>query len=666
MNHPNNTRGETSEAPRSGTTSAVLPWVPIFLGTMVLALAVFLVYYPAASNPFILDDFETIIDNPSVRQLWPLVGSGENAGPLNPPDTSPSNGRPLVNLAMAVNYHFGGLDPFGYRIVHMVIHLLSTILLWAIVARTLRLDYFQGRFDRVAQPLSFAAAFVWAMHPLHTETLVYVTQRTELMMGFCYLATLYAAMRYWAAKRAGLRTTWLILATLACLSGMLCKEMMASAPAMVLLYERTFITGSFRRALKNSWPLYIGLVLAWGPIIALNLAGPCCPGAGFGKGATAQEWWLTQTKVLFLYLKLTVWPWPLVIHYDIPYLKTLAQAWPWLLATGVLAIGTILLAWRRSALGFTALWFFAVLSPTLVVPLVGETVAERRMYVALAAIVPLLVVAGYVALQWIAQTVAHRFGRESTRRVPLAAVVVAVVALVIGFGYLSSQRLPAYESEFALWQDAAIRQPHNPLVQLSLGTMIAEKGDLPQAIAHLEKAVRLAPAPQQSPLWYAELMRYRAHYNLARALEASGRAQEAIAQYRATLEVRPNDALSHYNLARLLEDTGNIQQAVEHYHQAIAAKPDFSAAHNNLGIRLLTTGHVQEAIASFEAAVRGQENLENSLNLAMAYASANRVADAIPMAEKALELARSQNEPYLTQKIEATLAYLRTRRGNVH
>ena len=660
MNHPNHTGGETSEAPRSGTASAVLRWVILLLGTIVLALAVFLVYYPAASGPFILDDFETIIDNPSVRQLWPLVGS-ENSGPLNPPDTSPSNGRPLVNLAMAVNYHFGGLDPFGYRIAHVVIHLLSAMLLWAIVARTLRLDYFQGRFDRVAQPLSFAAAFVWAMHPLHTETLVYVTQRTELMMGFCYLATLYTAMRYWAAKQTALRATWLILATLACLSGMLCKEMMASAPAMVLLYERTFITGSFRRALKNSWPLYVGLALAWGPIIALNLAGPCCPGAGFGKGATAQEWWFTQTKVLFLYLKLTVWPWPLVIHYDIPYLKTFAQAWPWLLATGLLAVGTILLTWRRSALGFTALWFVAVLSPTLVVPLVGETVAERRMYVALAAIVPLLVVAGYVAIQQVAQTVAHRFGKEPTRRGPLAALAVATFAVVIGFGYLSSQRLLAYESEFALWQDAALRQPHNPLVQLNLGTMIAEKGDLPQAIVHLEEAVRLAPAPQHSPLWYAELMRYRAHFNLARALEASGQAEPAMEQYRATLEVRPDDAASHYNLARLLEDAGSTEQAVEHYRQAVAAQPDFSAAHNNLGIRLLTSGRVEEAIASFEAAVRGQENLENCLNLAMAYASANRVADAIPMAEKALDLARSQNEPYLAQKIKATLGYLRSR-----
>jgi uncharacterized protein HemY len=109
----------------------------------------------------------------------------------------------------------------------------------------------------------------------------------------------------------------------------------------------------------------------------------------------------------------------------------------------------------------------------------------------------------------------------------------------------------------------------------------------------------------------------------------------------------------------LLEDAGHTQQAAEHYRQAIAAQPDFPAAHSNLGILLLTAGHVPEAIERFEAALRGQEDLGNYLNLATAYASVNRVAEAIPLAEKALDLARSQNETALAEQIEATLAYWR-------
>lgn len=663
MNHPHTTDAEMPAAPLRGTTSGMQRGVVLSLGVLILGAAVFLVYLPAAHGPFIFDDFETIVDNPSIRQLWPLVGSGKNIGPLNPPETSPAHGRPLVNLAMAVNYRFGGLDPFGYRIAHMVVHLLSAMLLWAIVARTLRLDYFQGRFDRVAEPLSFAAALIWALHPLNTETLVYVTQRTELMMGLFYLATLYCSMRFWDTSRTTLRTVYLVLATLACMSGMLCKEMMASAPAMVLLYERTFVAGSFRRALSRSWPLYVGLALAWVPIIALNFNGPRTPGAGFGMGATAQEWWFTQTKVLFLYLKLAVWPWPLVIHYEVAYLKTLSEAWPWLLTTGLLAIGTTVLVWRRSVVGFVTVWVFAVLSPTLLVPLVGETVAERRMYVPLAAIVPLLIVGGYVLQRRVWQALAQRVGRKSIRGGPFATCLVTTVTLAIGFAYLCSHRLVAYRDEFSLWQDAVVHQPHNPMVQLSLGTLLAETGQLPEAIGHLEEAVRLAANRQDSPEWYAELMHYRAHFNLARALEGSGRFQDAIEQYRATLKLRPDDAASHYNLARLLENTGHTQQASEHYRQAIAAQPDFPAAHSNLGILLLTAGHVQEAIESFEDALQGQKNLGNYLNLATAYSSANRVAEAIPLAEKALDLARLQDETSLAEQLEVTLVYLREQRS---
>ena len=414
--------------------------------------------------------------------------------------------------------------------------------------------------------------------------------------------------------------------------------------------------------MSRSWPLYVGLALAWVPVIVLNLDGPRTPGAGFGMGATALEWWFTQTKVLFLYLKLAVWPWPLVIHYEVAYLETVSEAWPWLVATGLLVMGTLALHWRRSAAGFVAVWVFAVLSPTLLVPLVGETVAERRMYVPLAAIVPFLIIGGYVVQQRVWEAVARRVGRESVRGGRFVVFFAATVALVIGFTYLSSQRLLAYRDEFTLWQDAVLHQPHDPVVQLSVGTLLAEAGQLPKAIGHLKEAVRLAPDPADSPVWYAEVMQYRAHFNLARAFEVSGRFQDAIAEYGATLRVRPDDAASHYNLARLLEGAGEEQEAIEHYREAIAAQPDFAEAHNNLGIRLLTAGQVEEAIASFEAAVRGKENLENCLNLAMAYGSANRVDEAIPMAEKALEMARLQNEAYLVERLEATLGYFRARR----
>ena len=123
--------------------------------------------------------------------------------------------------------------------------------------------------------------------------------------------------------------------------------------------------------------------------------------------------------------------------------------------------------------------------------------------------------------------------------------------------------------------------------------------------------------------------------------------------------MRPDDAASHYNLARLLEEAGHVSQATDHYRQAVAAQPDFSAAHTNLGILQLNSGHTQKAIQSFQAALQSQEDTGNCINLAMAYATANRLAEAMPLAEKALELARNPNEESLARQ---ALAYLRSQK----
>ncbi len=317
-----------------------------------VAGAVWLVYWRALNSPFIFDDSGSVADNLSIVKLWPLIGDSEHHGPLNPRADLPTSGRPLVNLSLAVNYSFGHRNPVGYHVFNLIVHVLSAFLLMAIVRRTLCLDYFAGRFVQSSAPLAFFVALLWALHPLQTETVVYVTQRTELMVGFFYLATLYCSLRYWAADSGAGRNTWLALAITACLAGMACKEVMVSAPVIVLLFERTFIRGSLRRAMQKSWPLYVGLFLSWGLLLYLNYNAPCAESAGFHLGLPAYTWWLTQTKVLLLYLKLTVWPSPLSIHYEMPYLETLGAAWPWLAPVILLTVATLILLWRRSAAGF--------------------------------------------------------------------------------------------------------------------------------------------------------------------------------------------------------------------------------------------------------------------------------------------------------------------------
>ena len=234
---------------------------PAWAAAAAIAVCIGAVYGRALDAPFIFDDNSAIINNKSIVSLWPLLGTAERPGPLNSAQDVPTASRPLVNLSLAINYYFGELDPTGYHGFNVVLHCLSAWLVFAIVRRTLRLPYFRGQCDTSAGWLALAVALLWALHPLATEAVIYATQRTELMMAFFYLATLDCGLRYWAAQSLPTgaysnrwrRITWCLLAMFSCAAGMASKEVMVSAPLLVLLFERTFVAGSLANALRRSW-----------------------------------------------------------------------------------------------------------------------------------------------------------------------------------------------------------------------------------------------------------------------------------------------------------------------------------------------------------------------------------------------------------------------------
>src|ERR1051326_9171630 len=137
-----------------------------FVIALSLAAAIAAVYAPASRAPFIFDDRDSIVGNPSIVRLWPLVGDVETGGPLNPRNELPTSGRPLVNLSLAVNYQLGRLDPLGYHVLNCVVHWLSAVVVAAILGRILRLEFFGRRFDGAASALAFVVALLWSVHPL--------------------------------------------------------------------------------------------------------------------------------------------------------------------------------------------------------------------------------------------------------------------------------------------------------------------------------------------------------------------------------------------------------------------------------------------------------------------------------------------------------------------
>ena len=363
----------------------------------------------------------------------------------------------------------------------------------------------------------------------------------------------------------------------------------------------------------------------------------------------AHIWWLTQTEVLLLYLKLVLWPWPLVIHYDPPYLETVAAAWPWLLPVAALLILTLVLFWRRTSAGFVALWVLAVLSPTLLVPLPGETVAERRMYVPLAAIVPLVVVAAYEAIRGAAGLYRGKSRAAASDRWPIALVACAFLSVALAFGLVTAHRLSAYKDGLTILEDVLVHQPEDYVIRNELGAELVKAGRPEEAIKHLEYGLRLSPNSA------AELPAALLHYNLALALERVGRIPEAMDHYAEAVHSLPNYAQAHYNLGLLFHEYGNHPEAEAHYRAALASKPNFAPAHTNLGTLLASEGRLEEAIQHLREGSRLHPNANAYVHLVDAYVLAGQTDDAARAARETVELARSEGHPELAEQIEAWL-----------
>ena len=214
---------------------------------------------------------------------------------LSPPDAEGQTvgGRPLLNVTLALNYAAGGTGVWGYHAFNLTIHFLAAMTLYGVVRRTLLRPVafrpggptVRDRFGPAAPALALAIALLWALHPLATEAVTYVIQRVEALMALFYLLTLYCFIRGAEDEKAASResTLWFGLSWLACLLGMATKEVMATAPLLVLLYDRVFLAGSFAAAWRRRRRLYAALAATWG-LLAYLATGTQ------GRGGTGGGW----------------------------------------------------------------------------------------------------------------------------------------------------------------------------------------------------------------------------------------------------------------------------------------------------------------------------------------------------------------------------------------
>jgi tetratricopeptide (TPR) repeat protein len=618
------------------------PWLAIV--AIVALLGAIVAFGGAIPGPFQFDDVAAISKNPTIDRLWPP------SVPLSPPLRTAVSGRPVVNYSLAINHAINdalGVEQStdaihshaaaGYRVVNILIHLLSGLLLFGIIRRSLGGGALPQDWSLSADKFAAVITVLWLLHPIQTEAIDYVIQRTELLVSAFYLATLYASIRAWDARRRAGRLGWYAASIAACLLGMASKEVMASAPLAVMLYDRAFRATSWRELFSTGrrW-FYAALFATLIPLVAAILGGARSDSVGFHHGITWYQYLYTQAWAISHYIKLVLWPDRLAFDYGQSPIHGL-WGLPGAVALAAAGIAT-LVAWRRAPrLAFLGTCFFMILAPSSsIVPIRTEIAAERRVYLAL---VPVLILA-VLAIEALRRRVA---AAEPAGRRRLLAGVLAV----IGVAYFASSAWTGRAAGAMLASSSQLHVTVSVLAQLLVAGLAAAAAytliaghdrrwivTVVVATLVLLSARRSALYADPERLWRDAVAKVpgnpRAYDNLAAAIlqKDSSRADEAARALRQAIAIDSTYVTAWSNLADIELKQGKTTEGRDLLEHALRINPDYVDANERLGGVLVKLGDTQRAISYLERATAFHPTDESLGTLAIAYMAAGRREDA--------------------------------------
>jgi tetratricopeptide (TPR) repeat protein len=645
-------------------------------------------YLPAMQGGFIWDD-DAHVTKPALRsweglyRIWFDLGATQQY-------------YPLLHSAFWIEHRLWGDQTLGYHLANILLHLGASALVYLILRK-------------VQVPGALLAAAIFALHPVQVESVAWITEQKNTLSAVFYLGAMLAYLRFDQARRRSLYALALALFVL----GLLSKTVTATLPAALLVifwWQRGRL--SWQRDGLPLAPFFVlggaaGLFTAWAERKLIGAEGPAFD-------LTLIERCLLAARVSWFYLGKLVWPANLIFVYP-RWDVDPSIWWQWLFPVANVAILIVLWLLRRRWRGPLAGWllFVGTLFPVLgffnVYPFLFSFVADHFQYLAsLGIIVP----AG-AALSLAGARLLPREARWVGTMMCLA---------VLGtLGTLTWRQSGIYRDAMTLYQTTIDRNPACWLAHNGLSKLLIDRGRIREAIEHSEVALRLRPSsaeahnhlglalaktgrPQEAIEHYLQALRLKplfseAHNNLGVTLASAGRSQEAVKHFEEALRLKPDyaepqnnlgnlladagraqDAMEYYlralrlnpdfagahiNLAKILDRTGRTQEAIEHLQQALQINPNLAEAHNNLGAVLAKGGRFQEAIEHFQAALQiNPQYIKAYTNLAVLYVQMHRSADAAAAAEKALDLARSQGQTGLAERIEDWLTTLRSQRAN--
>lgn len=547
---------------------------PVWVLGLLLAGIVLAAYSNTLGHGWLFDDYHDVLDNASIRNLWPLwkVFYVKGQGFLT---------RPVVNLSFALNVALGGMRPFGFHVLNTVIHVACALIIFGVARRSFLLPSLRVRYGEWAAGIALVVSVIWALHPLQTQAVAYITQRYESLAALFVMGTFYCFLRGCSGKWGA----WDVCSVLCCLLALGSKEIAVSLPVLILLFDWVLVSGSFSGALRSRWRLYIGYGFAW--ICFIVVQANAVPRV-FAGAETGTPWWqyaLNQPSVILHYLWQAFWPRALVFDYFWRISTHVRVLLPGLVVIGFLLGGSIYLLMRRKPLGLLGTAFFMILAPTSSLLPINDPAVEHRMYLPLLLVV--LVVVVIVFEGW------RLFGFQSTR---YRLATASLIGVMLGsLGVSTFLRNDLYRDSLDIWQDTVAKVPKNPRAHHNLAYNLAERGLLRQAVREYEISIALAP---QMPLFQsnygvvlARLERYEEslnHLKLARSMEPDnfrhlvnlggtyllmGQLDNAQTSYREAIRMDPKAAVPYAALASVEAVRGDLAAARQHLEEAVRLDP---------------------------------------------------------------------------------------------
>ena len=596
-----------------GPAGAPAPtWKSLAGLSLLLAAVTFCLYLPVRQHGFVdFDDGLYVFDNPQVQAglTWGGARWALATGHA-------SNWHPLTWLSHMLDAEWSGESPGGHHLTSVVLHCLAAVLLLVLLVRT------TGALWRSA---FVAVAFAW--HPVHVESVAWVSERKDVLSALLGLSCLlaYAAYVESARQRTPARplaapSYWLSLALFAL--GLMSKPMLVIWPFLMLLLD----WWPLRRFSSVSRSALGPLVREKLPFFALSLAS-CIVTFVFqvkGGAVSALDRYplpdrLANALISYArYVGKLLWPQDLSVMYPHP------GHWPaWQVALALLFLVAVTLAalrWRRERpfLPVGWLWFVGTLVPVIGVVQVGiQAMADRYTYVPSIGLT--------IAVAWGAGAVAER--RAAAR----AALAVAGIAALGAWILVTRQQIGFWRDSETLFRRAVAVTRDNHLAFNNLGFYLSKQGRAGEAMEMYRAALAINPSNAD------------AHNNLGHALAEKRAFGEALEHYRTALRLEPELVEAHNNMGNALSETGKLDEAIEHYRFVLEREPDHAEAHNNLGTALARKGRLDEAIEQFREALRFRPGYAGAHgNLGNAYAALRRFDEAIAEYRRALEIAPAE------------------------